>query len=258
MPPPLIRLQDIARTFGHIQALEDVNMTVAAGEVVALLGDNGAGKSTLVKILTGVHPPTSGQLFFAGDPIHMAAPGDARRLGIETVYQDLALVPLMSIARNFHLGRELVNRVGPFAFLDHEGMRRQTRDALAAIGIEIRDPDETVESLSGGERQSIAIGRAVHFGSKLLVLDEPTSALSIGETRKVLNYIDRARQENLGVVFVTHNIHHVFAVADRLTILAHGRKLGDFHRDAITPEEASQMIVDGTVPTHLQSAVQTN
>lgn len=253
---PLAHMQGVTRKFGHIEALSELDFAVYCGEVVAVVGDNGAGKSTLIKTLTGIHPPTSGQIFFEGQPVRLTSPHEARDLGIETVYQDLALIPLMSIARNFYLGREPTRRLGPFHVLDKATMNDRVQEALSAIGIHIRNPDESVESLSGGERQSIAIGRAVHFGSKLLILDEPTSALSIGETRKVLGYIQEARDRGLGVIFITHNIHHVFEVADRLTILSHGHRVGNFTREEITPNEAAQMIMGGDAPERLQKGAE--
>ena len=252
---PLLEMRRVSRHFGQIMALSEIDFAVYPGEVVALLGDNGAGKSTLIKILTGVHPPSEGQLFFAGRPVHLDSPHAGRELGIETVYQDLALVPLMSIGRNFFLGRELTRRLGPFHFLDKAAMDLHVTQALSAIGIHIRNPDASVNTLSGGERQSIAIGRAIHFGTRLLILDEPTSALSIGETRKVLGYIQEAGARGLAVIFITHNIHHVFAVADRLTLLNRGRKVGDFARDDLTPDEAAKMIMGEKVPTRLRRKV---
>jgi simple sugar transport system ATP-binding protein len=233
----------ISRRFGHVTALSDVDLSLYEGEVLALLGDNGAGKSTLIKVLTGVYQPTAGSIQFDGSPISISSPTIARSLGIETVYQDLALIPRMSISRNFYLGRELTKQVGPFAVLDRDRMREESQTALADVGIAIRDTDEPVGSLSGGERQSIAIGRAVHFGSRLLILDEPTSALSIGETRKVLSYIRAAKSRGMSVIFITHNLHHVFEVSDRMTILAHGTKLGDYNRSEITEDEVADMIM---------------
>ena len=252
---PLVEMRRVSRHFGQITALSEIDFAVYPGQVVALLGDNGAGKSTLIKILTGVHPPSEGRLFFAGRPVHLDSPHAGRELGIETVYQDLALVPLMSIGRNFFLGRELTRRLGPFQILDKAAMDLQVTRALSAIGIHIRNPDASVETLSGGERQSIAIGRAIHFGTRLLILDEPTSSLSIGETRKVLGYIQEAGARGLAVIFITHNIHHVFAVAERLTILRRGRKVGDFARDDLTPDEAAKMIMGGNVPDPLHREV---
>ncbi len=253
---PLVYMERITRRFGLIAALEDVHFTVDRGEIVGLLGDNGAGKSTLIKVLTGVHPPTEGQIYFEGQPVRIASPKVARAMGIETVYQDLALVNLMSISRNFFLGREPVRRLGPFKMLDKEDMNEQTVHALGDIGIEIRRPEEEVLRMSGGERQSVAIGRAKYFGSKVLILDEPTSALSVGETRKVLNYTKEAKKAGLGVIFITHNIGHVYQVADRFTIISHGHKVGDFMKDEVSQEEISNMIMGGPIPERLVKVVE--
>lgn len=239
---PLVKMEQIVKKFGVVTVLTGVDFHVNAGEVVALLGDNGAGKSTLIKILTGVHTPTSGQIYFEGKPVKINTPHDAHDLGIETVYQDLALVDLMSISRNFFLGREPVHRFGPFKFLDRKTMNEQTRSSLHDIGIEIRSPREKVGKLSGGERQSIAIGRAVHFGAKLLILDEPTSALSVGETQKVLDYTQNAKQRGLGVIFITHNVSHVFEVADRYVIIRHGIKAADYRRGELTEKDIADLI----------------
>lgn len=251
---PLVRMENIGRTFGNITALEGVNFEVGYQEVIGLLGDNGAGKSTLIKVLTGIHQPTSGQIYFEGRPVDISSPQAARELGIETVYQDLALVPLMSISRNFYLGREPLRQVGPFEVLDKSVMSERTTSALEHIGIHIRNTAEPVGTLSGGERQSIAIGRAVYFGTKLLILDEPTSALSIGETRKVLSYTHEAKKRGLSVIFITHNIHHIFEVADRFTIISHGHKTGDFRKEDVTIDEVSGMIMGEPVPERLRNA----
>ncbi|MCC7449057.1 MAG: sugar ABC transporter ATP-binding protein [Anaerolineae bacterium] len=252
---PLVKMEKITRRFGTITALEDVDFEVGYQEVVGLLGDNGAGKSTLIKVLTGVHPASEGRIWFDGELVTMNSPQEAHDLGIETVYQDLALVPLMSIARNFYLGREPVEHVGPVAVLDKETMNQNTGQALEHIGIHIRSAGEPVGTLSGGERQSIAIGRAVHFGTKLLILDEPTSALSIGETRKVISYTQEAKKRGLSVIFITHNIHHVFEVADRFTIISHGHKVGDFRKDEVTQEEVAGMIMGEPIPERLRNRV---
>ncbi len=252
---PLIRMVKIARSFGSITALEDVDFEVGYQEIVGLLGDNGAGKSTLIKVLTGVYPATHGEIYFEGQPVHMTSPQDARDLGIETVYQDLALVPLISISRNFYLGREPVDRYGPLNVLDKRTMAHNTAEALNHIGIQIRGAEEPVGTLSGGERQSIAIGRAVHFGTKLLILDEPTSALSIGETRKVIGYTLEAKKRGLSVIFITHNIHHVFEVADRFTIISHGHKVGEFRSQDVTQDEVAGMIMGEPIPDRLRNRV---
>ncbi|HLU11496.1 MAG TPA: ATP-binding cassette domain-containing protein [Oceanobacillus sp.] len=249
---PLVEMRGIYKSFGKVDALRGVDFRVDRQQIVGLLGDNGAGKSTLIKILTGVHTPTLGQIYFEGRPVHINSPNDARDLGIETVYQDLALVPLMSISRNFWLGQELVRRHGPIRTLRHREMSETAREALADIGIRIRSADEPVASLSGGERQSIAIGRAVYFGKKLLILDEPTSALSVKQTQEVLNYTRRAKERGLSVIFITHNIAHVHEVADRFTIIRGGRKVGDFYKEDVTEMEVAQMVMTGLVPERLQ------
>ncbi len=252
---PLVYMENITRRFGSIAALRNVYFTVKRGEIVGLLGDNGAGKSTLIKVLTGVHRPTEGQIYFEGSPVHIPSPQVARALGIETVYQDLALVNLMSISRNFFLGHEPTIDIGPLKFLDKAKMNDMTVHALGDIGIEIRRPEEEVLRMSGGERQSIAIGRAKYFGSKLLILDEPTSALSVGETGKVLGYTREAKNAGMGVIFITHNITHVYQVADRFTIISHGQKVGDFMKEEVDEQEISRMIMGAPVPEHLVSVV---
>ena len=241
----VVKMVRIGKRFGTVSALEDVDFEARAGEVTALLGDNGAGKSTLIKILTGVYPPSEGTIYFRGREVRIESPRDARELGIETVYQDLALVPLMSVARNFFLGRELT---GPFRILQVRRMEGETRRALGDIGIEKfseagnRSVSEPVGKLSGGERQSVAIGRAVHFGASLLILDEPTSALSVAETEKVLSYTQAAKRRGLGVIFISHNIHHVYLVSDRYTILRHGRKTGDYVKGDLTEKDIADII----------------
>ena len=238
----VVRMEGIVKRFGTITALDGVDFAVEQQQVMALLGDNGAGKSTLIKILTGVYTPTRGNIYFEGRPVQINSPRDARALGIETCYQDLALVNLMSISRNFFLGRELARKIGPVNWLDVAMMDSTTRTALADVGIEIRSPAERVGKLSGGERQSIAIGRALHFGAKLLILDEPTSALSVAETRKVLSYITNARESGLAVIFITHNVHHVYQVADAYTIIRHGRKVGTYMKGELTEDDIADLI----------------
>lgn len=249
---PLVEMRDIHKYFGSVRALRGVDFQVNRQEIVGLLGDNGAGKSTLIKVLTGFHTPTRGQIIFEGQPVNIDSPHRARELGIETVYQDLALVPLMSIARNFWLGQEPTVRFGPLRLLDQRKMAEEAATALADVGIHIRDANEEVGTMSGGERQSIAIGRAVYFGKKLLILDEPTSALSVGETRKVLEYTRTAKERGMSVIFITHNISQVHAVADRFTIISRGLKLGDFTKADVSEEEVATMIMSGEVPERLR------
>ena len=238
----LVWMENITKKFGTITALQDVNFGVERGEVRALLGDNGAGKSTLIKILMGVYQPTTGQIYFEGKPVRIRSPREARGIGIEAVYQDLALINLMSISRNFFLGREMTKRFGPVQLLDKKGMESICRNSLCDIGIEIRSPSERVGSLSGGERQSIAIGRAVYFGVKVLILDEPTSALSVAETRKVLSYIENARERNLAVIFITHNVHQVYMVADSYSIIRQGHNVGTYRKGELSEEDIADLI----------------
>ncbi len=239
---PVVRMEKIVKRFGTITALNGVDFTVHRSEVVGLLGDNGAGKSTLIKVLTGVHTPTSGQIYFEGELVEIPSPQVARSLGIETCYQDLALVNQMSITRNFYLGRELARRIGPLRWLEMREMSRRAHQALRDIGIHIRSANEKVGKLSGGERQSIAIGRARYFGARLLILDEPTSALSVGETRKVLTYTHAAKERGLGVIFITHNVGHVYQVADRFTVIRHGELVGNYTRDEVTEQDIADLI----------------
>jgi simple sugar transport system ATP-binding protein len=238
----LVWMEKISKKFGTITALQDIDFGVEAGEVRALLGDNGAGKSTLIKILMGVYPANSGQIYIQGQPVKINSPREAREMGIEAVYQDLALVNLMSITRNFFLGREMISNLGPIRWLDMRRMNEICHSSLRYVGIEIRSPTERVGSLSGGERQSIAIGRGIHFGAKVLILDEPSSALSVAEARKVLTYTSNARERGLGVIFITHNVHHVYLVADSYTVIRHGRNVGTYSKGELTEDDIADLI----------------
>jgi simple sugar transport system ATP-binding protein len=244
---PVLEARGISKRFGRIVALKNVDLALGEAEVLALLGDNGAGKSTLIKILNGLFRPDRGQILWEGRPVQFDSPRDAYDLGIATVYQDLAVVDLMSIYRNMFLGREqeITRGFWPFRWLDRRRARREARAALGEIGIDIRNPDEPVARLSGGERQSIAIARGVHFSAKLLILDEPTSALSVKQSAQVLRSIEQARDKGLSVIVISHNVHHVYPVADRFVILAHGESIADFKRGERTKEEVSDLIVQG-------------
>lgn len=252
-PGPLMEGIGLCKRFGRVAALEDVDITIGRGEVIGLVGDNGAGKSTLIKILTGVYRPDGGELRFEDTPVEFSSPKDARRLGIETVYQDLALVEDMSIARNFFLGAEPQRQIGLLRLLDAQRMRRVTEEVLRDIGISVRSAGDQVSVLSGGERQAIAIGRTMHFGGKLLILDEPTSALSVHETNKVLGYIDEARRQGLSVIFITHNLYHVYPISDRIVVLEHGRKVGDFRKEETSVEELVQIVAFGSTRQRAQA-----
>ena len=239
----LIEIRNLVKHFGHVIALNGVSITVNAGEVHCLLGDNGAGKSTLIKTLSGVHQPTSGEFLVDGRSVVFSSPREALDMGIATVYQDLAMIPLLSITRNFFMGREPVKgRFGPFAFMDMAYADRVARDEMRRIGIDIRDPQQAVGTLSGGERQCVAIARAVHFGAKVLILDEPTSALGVAQTSMVLKFIRQVRAKGLGVIFITHNVRHAFAVGDRFTVLNRGRTLGAFAKAEIKLDALQQMM----------------
>lgn len=242
---PLIELRKVSKYFGPVVSLKDIDMKVYAGEVHCLLGDNGAGKSTLIKTLSGVHQPSEGQIFMEGQPVVFKSPRDALDRGIATVYQDLAMLPLMSISRNFFLGREPRRKVGPFSIYDAAFAARVAREEMKKIGIDIRDPDQPVGTLSGGERQSVAIARAVYFGAKVLILDEPTSALVVKESAVVLKYIVQAKLRGLGVIFITHNVHHAWAVGDTFTVLNRGKSYGTFGKNQVTREQLLQMMAGG-------------
>jgi simple sugar transport system ATP-binding protein len=242
---PLVEVRGIVKHFGSVIALSGVSMTVARGEVLCLLGDNGAGKSTLIKILSGVYRPTRGDLLVEGAPVAFASPRDALDAGIATVYQDLAMIPLMSVTRNFFMGREPTRGFGPFRYVDFKRCHAVTREEMHRIGIDIRDPHQAVGTLSGGERQCVAIARAVYFGAKVLILDEPTSALGVAQTSMVLKYIHQVRQRGLGVIFITHNVRHAYAVGDRFTVLNRGRTMGSSTKHEIRIDELQNLMAGG-------------
>ncbi|GAA0939862.1 ATP-binding cassette domain-containing protein [Nonomuraea longicatena] len=238
----ILQTRGIGKTFGSVLALREVSMGVAAGQVTCVLGDNGAGKSTLIKILSGVHGHDSGELLVDGEPVRLTGPRDALDRGIATVHQDLAMIPLMSVWRNFFLGSEPRRSFGRF---DVAKARRVAREELRAMGIDVRDVDQPVGTLSGGERQSVAIARAVYFGARVLILDEPTSALGVKQAGVVLRYIARARDRGLGVVFITHNPHHAHPVGDRFLLLNRGTSLGEYGKAEVTREELTALMAGG-------------
>ncbi|WP_433469518.1 ATP-binding cassette domain-containing protein [Spirillospora sp. CA-128828] len=243
---PLVRLTGCEKHYGNVIALTGVDLEVGAGEVTCVLGDNGAGKSTLIKIIAGMHQHDEGTYEVEGEPVRFGSPRDALDRGIATVYQDLAVVPLMPVWRNFFLGSEKRRGSGPLTRLDIDFMRRTTKSELAAMGIDLRDVDQPIGTLSGGERQCVAIARAVYFGAKVLILDEPTAALGVKQAGVVLRYIIQARERGLGVVFITHNPHHAYPVGDRFLILNRGRSLGCHAKNEITREELTGLMAGGT------------
>ena len=234
---PLMELQLVSKNFGSTIALKDVSLRVESGEIHCLLGDNGAGKSTLIKILSGVHTPDSGVVRISGMDTVFKSPREAQGMGIATVFQDLALVPLMSVSRNFFLGHEPVRKSWlPMAY-DRKYATEVTLQEMIRLGIDVRDPDQLVGTLSGGERQCIAIARAMYFGAKVLILDEPTSALGVHQASKVLRFIEQARTRDVGIIFITHNINHAYPVGDVFTLLNRGRSLGSYRKTDISRDQ---------------------
>ena len=242
---PILEIKSVSKFFGSVIALKDISMFVRQGEVTCLLGDNGAGKSTLIKTLAGVHKPSEGSYTFEGETVEFESPRAALERGIATVYQDLAMIPLMSIWRNFFLGSEPTKGWGPFKRYDTAFAKKTTRDEMAKMGIDIRDPDQPVGTLSGGEKQSVAIARAVYFGAKVLILDEPTAALGVKQAGVVLKYILQARQRGIGVIFITHNPHHAYPVGDHFVILKRGQVYGDYTKAEVPLEQLVQMMAGG-------------
>jgi simple sugar transport system ATP-binding protein len=242
---PILEVRNISKHFGHVIALNGVSMALNKGEVMCLLGDNGAGKSTLIKTLSGVHKPSSGEYHVEGKPVSFGSPREALEHGIATVYQDLAMIPLMSIARNFFLGSEPTTGWGIFKRFDVKKANELARTELAKMGIDIRDPEQPVGTLSGGERQSVAIARAVYFGAKVLILDEPTSALGVKQAGTVLRYIAQARSRGVAVIFITHNPHHAYPIGDKFTILKRGKTQGTFTKADLSLEEMIRMMSGG-------------
>ena len=244
-PSPLIEARELTKYFGSVIAVQDVSLTVRAGEVVCLLGDNGAGKSTLIKCLSGVHPPDSGQILLDGEPVTLASPRDALHRGIATVYQDLAMCPLMSVSRNFFLGSEPTRGWGPFKRYDAAAADRISHEELLNMGIDLRDTTQAVGTLSGCERQSVAIARAVHFGAKIVILDEPTSALGVKEAAIVLRYIVAAQARGLGIILITHNVNHAYPVGDRFIVLDRGHMVGTFAKEELPRDELLKLMGGG-------------
>ena len=252
MSDKILELQHISKFFGNVTALEDISTSVEAGKVTCVLGDNGAGKSTFIKILSGVHQPSQGEYLIDGKPVAFASPRDARALGIATVFQDLAMAPLMSVWRNFFMGSEPKKGIGPIKWMDSAFMRKTAKEEMGKMGIDVRDIDQPVGTLSGGERQSVAIARAVYFGARVLILDEPTSALGVRQSGVVLKYIRAAAERNLGVIFITHNPSHAYPVGDRFLLLNRGKSLGDFDKADISISELTKLMAGGAELEALQ------
>ncbi|NVK31401.1 MAG: sugar ABC transporter ATP-binding protein [Gammaproteobacteria bacterium] len=255
MSTPIVEMRNIEKHFGNVIALAGVSFDVHPGECHCLLGDNGAGKSTFIKTMSGVHQPSAGEMVVQGKTVTFESPRDAMAAGIATVYQDLAMIPLMSVTRNFWMGREPTKGSGLFKRLDIEMANETTMAEMRKMGINLRGPDQAVGTLSGGERQTVAIARAVYFGAKVLILDEPTSALGVRQTSNVLATVDKVRKEGIGVVFITHNVRHAMAVGDRFTVLNRGRTLGTAKKGEINPEELQELMAGGQELAELEGSL---
>ena len=242
---PLLAAEGLCKAFGQLAAMHEVSMSVRAGEVLCVLGDNGAGKSTLIKTLSGVHPPDQGRLLVAGQPVRFSSPRDALAAGIATVYQDLAMVPLLSVVRNFFLGSEPTRGVWPLRYFDVAAAGAIVQAELRKMGINLEDTSALAGTLSGGQRQCVAIARAIYFGARVLILDEPTSALGVKQAGVVLRYVLQARARGCGVILVTHNPHHAHLVGDRFTILSRGRCQGTFSKAEISRDELVRQMAGG-------------
>jgi D-xylose transport system ATP-binding protein len=240
---PLLQLRGVSKRFGAVQALADVDLTLQAGEVVALVGDNGAGKSTLIKGIAGIHPFDQGEVFFEGERAHISGPADAAGLGIEVVYQDLALADNLDAVQNMYLGREAHSR---FGLLDEEHMERNAADTMHGLAVTtLSSVRQRVAGLSGGQRQSVAVAKAVMWNSKVVILDEPTAALGVAQTRQVLDLVKRLGAQGLGVIVITHNLHDVFEVADRVAVLRLGQMVATFQAGDTTQQEIVEAITAG-------------
>ena len=245
--PPTLAMRGVAKRYGHVTALDDVDFTAAAGEIVALVGDNGAGKSTLVKAIAGAHRIDGGQILIDGRPVVIGSPTEASSLGIETVYQDLALCDNLDVTANLYLGREKRRKRSPL--LDHEAMEAHAGAVIADLAARLPALDQPVATLSGGQRQAIAVSRAALWGSKVVLLDEPTAALGVAQTAMVYDLVRRLRDRGLAVVLISHNMADVFAVADRITVLRLGRNAGDFRPGHDSPDDVVAAITGSRAVT---------
>lgn len=242
---PYVRLTDVGKRYGNIVALNGVSLDVELGSITCVLGDNGAGKSTLIKVVAGLHQHDEGSYEVDGHEVRFGSPREALDRGIATVYQDLAVVSLMPVWRNFFLGSEITRGVGPLRWLDVAAMRRTTKDEMAKMGIDLRDLDQPIGTMSGGERQCVAIARAVYFGAKVLILDEPTAALGVKQSGVVLKYVAAAREAGLGVIFITHNPHHAFLVGDEFVLLKRGRMVASYPKAELDLDELTLQMAGG-------------
>lgn len=238
---PLLRMEDIDKWYGSVHALKDVDFAVYPGEIVGLVGDNGAGKSTLVEIITGVHSQTEGTVFWKGEKVDISSVNEARELNIETVFQDQAVVEDRSVAQNVFLGRELTTGVGPAKILDKKTMRAEAEEITKDLGLNIASPEQEVRFCSGGEKQGVAIARAMYFDADLVILDEPTTALAISGVRKVLDFVEQLKKSGTSVIFITHNLPHAYSICDRFVVFSRGEKISDILKEETSTDELEEM-----------------
>ncbi len=242
----IIECNKLNKWYSGVHALKDFNLSIKKDSVVGLIGDNGAGKSTLIKILSGAHKADSGQVFFEGNEVKFRSTKEAMNLGIETIYQYSALIPEMSIARNIFIGREQISyKIGSLGIMKRSEMDTAAMDALSDVELHLRSPETPVNQLSGGERQGVVIARAMYFKSKLLILDEPTNHLSVKETSKVLRFVEGLKKQGVTSIFITHNLNHIFPIADHLCVMARGEKISDMEKKDTTIEELTDLLVNG-------------
>ncbi|MGD0728231.1 MAG: ATP-binding cassette domain-containing protein [Spirochaetia bacterium] len=233
----VLEVRNLSKSFGAVQALSNVSFTVGKSEIVGLVGDNGAGKSTIINLLMGVYQPDEGEIYFEGKRVKFDSPRDSRATGIEPVYQNTAVVDMMNLWRNFYLGREVTKSFGPFSVLDKKEMKKKSIEMMWEIGVHVREADESVQYMSGGERQSLCIGRCMEFSGKLLLLDEPTAALSLKETDKVLKFAESVREKGLSEIIVDHNIIHIYPIVDKFVIMGRGRKVAELRKTDVSAED---------------------
>jgi simple sugar transport system ATP-binding protein len=245
VPDPLLRVENVSKHFGGVRALKEVSLTLYPGEVLALAGDNGAGKSTLIKIISGVHHADGGSLWYEGKEIKLENPHQARAYGIETIYQDLALADNLDVGANVFLGREPVRRIFGLPFVDRRRMRVEAETTLRGLEIQINRLDVPIRSLSGGQRQSVAIGRAIHWKARVLIMDEPTAALGVPEQRKVMELIANLKESGVGIIFISHNLIDIFQASDRIMVLRRGSKVGERRTSETNSDEVVRLMVGG-------------
>ncbi|MBB5220858.1 simple sugar transport system ATP-binding protein [Amaricoccus macauensis] len=246
MSETLLEVRNLSKHFGAIRALDNFDMTIHRGEVVALAGDNGAGKTTMIKTISGVFRPTSGEVILRGEPVSFSTPQEARDKGIETIYQDLALADNLSIGANIFLGREpMTKKWGFLPVLDRKTMREAARETMALLDFHVSRLDAPVSNFSGGQRQAVAIGRAVHWNAQILIMDEPTAALGVPEQRKVLSLIRQLKAQGRGIIFISHNLQDIFAVSDRIIVMRRGIKAGERAISETTHDEVVKLMIGG-------------